>query len=41
MFWEREIQLGEIAAGPKMGIPLKKNKGRCFIEKVRIGVRNW
>jgi len=28
MFWEREIQLGEIAAGPKIGIPLKTNKGR-------------
>jgi len=27
MFWERKIQLGEIAAGPKMGIPLKKIKG--------------
>jgi len=27
MFWEREIQLGEIAAGPKIGIPLKKIKG--------------
>jgi len=32
MFWEREIQLGEIAAGPKIGIPLeKKNKGRCTV----------
>jgi len=31
MFWEREIQLGEIAAGPKMGIPLKKNKRRYTV----------